>query len=57
MPAVNLKPLHRFHSSCAWFPSEIVETSLEKCKKAGESVLDLCCGSGQRWWPALLTAA
>jgi DNA modification methylase len=46
MPDVDLEPLHRFHSYCARFPSEIVETALEKFTKQGESVLDPFCGSG-----------
>jgi DNA modification methylase len=46
MPNVDLEPLHRFHSYCARFPSEIVETALEKYTKPGESVLDPFCGSG-----------
>lgn len=46
MPHVDLEPLHRFHSYCARFPSEIVEAALEKYTKPGESVLDPFCGSG-----------
>lgn len=46
MPAVDLEPLHRFHSYCARFPSEIVEAALERYTKPGESVLDPFCGSG-----------
>jgi DNA modification methylase len=46
MPKVDLEPLHRFHSYCARFPSEIVEAALEKYTKPGESVLDPFCGSG-----------
>jgi len=46
MPKVDLEPLHRFHSYCARFPSEIVETALEKYTRPGESVLDPFCGSG-----------
>jgi SAM-dependent methyltransferase len=46
MSTVDLEPYHRFHSYCARFPSEIVETALEKYTTAGESVLDLFCGSG-----------
>jgi len=46
MPKVDLEPLHRFHSYCARFPSEIVETALKKYTKRGESVLDPFCGSG-----------
>lgn len=46
MPKVNLEPHHRFHSYCARFPSEIVETALEKYTKPGESIFDPFCGSG-----------
>jgi len=46
MPQISLEALHRFHSYCARFPSEVVETVLEKYTKPGDSVLDLFCGSG-----------
>jgi DNA modification methylase len=46
IPKVDLEPLHRFHSYCARFPSEIVETALEKYTKPGDSVVDPFCGSG-----------
>jgi SAM-dependent methyltransferase len=46
MPNVDLEPLHRFHSYCARFPSEIVDAALERYTKPGESVLDPFCGSG-----------
>ena len=46
MATVDLEPLHRFHSYCARFPSEIVETALEKYTRPGENVLDPFCGSG-----------
>ncbi len=46
IPKVDLEPLHRFHSYCARFPSEIVEAALEKYTKPGESVFDPFCGSG-----------
>lgn len=46
MLPMNLEPLHRFHSYCARFPSEIVETALKSYSKAGESVCDPFCGSG-----------
>lgn len=42
----DLEPLHRFHSYCARFPTEIVNAALEKYTKPGESVLDPFCGSG-----------
>jgi hypothetical protein len=46
MPQFSLEPLHRFHSYCARFPSEIVESVLERYSKPGESVFDPFCGSG-----------
>jgi DNA modification methylase len=46
VPKVDLEPLHRFHSYCARFPTEIVEAALDKYTKAGDSVLDPFCGSG-----------
>jgi SAM-dependent methyltransferase len=46
MANVDLEPFHRFHSYCARFPTEIVETALEKYTHPGESVLDPFCGSG-----------
>src|SRR6266542_3617429 len=46
MPTVDREPLHRFHSYCARFPSEIADAALEKYTKAEESVLDPFCGSG-----------
>jgi DNA methylase len=46
MPQFLLEPLHRFHSYCARFPSEIVESVLERYSKPGESVFDPFCGSG-----------
>jgi methylase of polypeptide subunit release factors len=45
-PKVDLEPLHRFHSYCAQFPTEIVETALDQYTKPGDSVLDPFCGSG-----------
>jgi DNA modification methylase len=46
MANVDLEPFHRFHSYCARFPTEIVETALERYTTPGESVLDPFCGSG-----------
>lgn len=46
MPSSILEPLHRFHSYCARFPSEIAETAISKYVKAGESTYDPFCGSG-----------
>jgi hypothetical protein len=38
-----LESLHRFHTYCARFPSEIVEAALAKYTKPGDSVLDPNC--------------
>lgn len=46
MPQISLESLHRFHAYCARFPSEIVEATLEKYTKPGDSVFDPFCGSG-----------
>lgn len=46
MLQVSLEPLHRFHTYCARFPSEIVEATLEKYTKPGDSIFDPFCGSG-----------
>jgi DNA methylase len=46
MPQLALEPLHRFHTYCARFPSEIVEAMLERYTKPGDSVFDPFCGSG-----------
>ncbi len=46
MPQFALEPLHRFHTYCARFPSEIVEAMLERYTKPGDSVFDPFCGSG-----------
>jgi DNA modification methylase len=43
---ISLEPLHRFHPYCARFPSEIVETALERYTSPGDSVFDPFCGSG-----------
>jgi DNA methylase len=43
---LSLEPLHRFHPYCARFPSEIVESILEKYSNPGDSVFDPFCGSG-----------
>src|SRR6266545_3950517 len=44
--AVNLEPLHRFHSYCARFPSEVAEAAIEDYSTLGDSVFDPFCGSG-----------
>jgi DNA modification methylase len=46
MTQLALEPLHRFHPYCARFPSEIVESVLERYSKPGDSVFDPFCGSG-----------
>jgi hypothetical protein len=46
MPQLALEPLHRFHTHCGRFPSEIVEAILERYTKPGDSVFDPFCGSG-----------
>jgi DNA modification methylase len=46
MTPQSLELLHRFHPYCARFPSEIVETALEKYSKPDDSVFDPFCGSG-----------
>jgi DNA modification methylase len=46
MGMVALESLHRFHSYCARFPSEIVEAALEQYTVPGDSVFDPFCGSG-----------
>jgi DNA modification methylase len=42
----NLEPLHRFHSYCARFPSELAEAAIEEYSRPGDSILDPFCGSG-----------
>jgi len=44
--AVNLEPLHRFHSYCARFPSQVAEAAINDYSKVGDSILDPFCGSG-----------
>src|SRR6266566_962104 len=44
--AVCLEPLHRFHSYCARFPSELAESAIEDYSRPGDSVLVPFCGSG-----------
>ena len=45
-PLINLEPLHRFHSYCARFPSQVAEAAIDDYSKAGDSILDPFCGSG-----------
>lgn len=44
--AVCLEPLHRFHSYCARFPSELAESAIEDYSRPGDSIFDPFCGSG-----------
>ncbi len=46
MSQLSLEALHRFHPYCARFPSEIVESVLERYTKPGDSVFDPFCGGG-----------
>jgi hypothetical protein len=46
MSQPSLEPLHRLHPYCARFPSEIVESILERYSQPGDSVFDPFCGSG-----------
>lgn len=46
LPPANLEALHRFHSYCARFPSQVAEAAIQEFSRAGESVLDPFCGSG-----------
>jgi len=57
MPEFSLEPLHRFHTYCARFPSEIVEEALEKYTKPGDSVFDPFCGSGTTLVASLVISA
>lgn len=43
---VNIEPLHRFHSYCARFPSQVAEAAIDEYSKCGDSILDPFCGSG-----------
>ena len=47
-PTANsvLEPLHRLHSYCARFPSDIVESAVAEYTQPGDSVYDPFCGSG-----------
>jgi len=44
--AIRLEPLHRFHSYCARFPSELAESAIEDYSRPGDSIFDPFCGSG-----------
>lgn len=42
----KIEPVHRLHSYCARFPSEIAETAIREYTRKGDSVYDPFCGSG-----------
>ena len=42
----SVEPLHRLHSYCARFPSEIAEAAVDQFTSHGDSVWDPFCGSG-----------
>lgn len=42
----GIEPVHRLHSYCARFPSEIAETAIREYTRKGDSVYDPFCGSG-----------
>lgn len=44
--SAKLEPVHRLHSYCARFPSEIAETAIREYTRRGDSVYDPFCGSG-----------
>ncbi|MGH7719588.1 MAG: DNA methyltransferase [Gemmatimonadaceae bacterium] len=44
--ARDLEPLHRFHSYCARFPSEVAESAIRQFTTPGDPVYDPFCGSG-----------
>src|SRR5207249_9531188 len=46
MREVSLEQFHRFHPYCARFPSDLVEDSIIRYTKIGDSVYDPFCGSG-----------
>jgi DNA modification methylase len=43
---ISLEPVHRLHSYCARFPSEIAEAAITEYSKRGDSIYDPFCGSG-----------
>lgn len=42
----KIEPVHRLHTYCARFPSEIAETAIKQYTKPGDSIYDPFCGSG-----------
>lgn len=45
-PEAVLEPLHRLHTYCARFPSEIAESAILEYTKSSDSIYDPFCGSG-----------
>ena len=45
-PQSKIEPVHRLHSYCARFPSEIAETAIREYTRNGDSIYDPFCGSG-----------
>jgi DNA modification methylase len=45
-PRPSLEQIHRLHSYCARFPSEIAEAAIRKYTRRGDSIHDPFCGSG-----------
>ena len=50
----DLELVHRLHSYCARFPSEIAEEAIRQYTRKGESVYDPFCGSGTSLTAGLL---
>src|SRR6266480_2527675 len=44
--SMDLEAIHRFHSYCARFPSEIAEAAIRQFTRPSESIYDPFCGSG-----------
>jgi hypothetical protein len=44
--SADLEPLHRFHTFCARFPSEIAEAAIRELTRPGDPIYDPFCGSG-----------
>jgi DNA modification methylase len=53
-PDKDLEQVHRLHSYCARFPSEIAEEAILEYTRKGDSVYDLFCGSGTSLTAGLL---
>src|SRR5438552_3548157 len=50
----DLEPVHRLHSYCARFPSEIAKAAIQQYTRRGDSVYDPFCGSGTSLTAGLL---